>query len=61
MENQFVIGNSYTIEDIEKEGFKKVKQTSVVMFCRKDNVLLAFDIPKPQAPKIHKLLVITND
>ena len=61
MENQFTVGNSYKIEEIENAGFVKTRQTTVVVFYRKDRVLMAFDIPKPLAPKKHKLLSVCTD
>ncbi len=61
MENQFTVGNSYSIKELENNGFSKTKQTTIIVFYRKDNVLLALDIPKPLDPKVHKLLAITED
>lgn len=61
MENQFIVGKAYSIEDIEKQGFSKTRQTSVLLFYRKNDVLLVFDIPKPLAPKLFKLIAIHND
>ena len=61
METQFIVGNSYTINEIEDNGFIKAKQTSLVLFYRKAKVLLAFNIPKPLAPKIYKLISYIND
>ena len=56
METQFIVGNTYSIKEIEENGFIKAKQTSLVLFYRRDKVLLAFNIPKPLDPKIYKLM-----
>jgi len=61
MENQFIAGNTYTKEEIESKGYTLTKQTTILVFYRKDNDLLAFDKPKPLKPNIYKLISISKD
>ena len=61
MDTQFIVGNSYTKKEIEEHGFRNTKVTSLVMFYRKDKILLAFYIPKPLQPKLYKLISINSD
>jgi len=61
MKTDFVVGNSYSQEEIEENGFINTKTTSVVMFFKKGNVLLCFNIPKPLDPKLYKLISISED
>ncbi|MEI6821538.1 MAG: hypothetical protein WCL51_06360 [Bacteroidota bacterium] len=61
MKTEFVVGNSYSREDIEENGFINTKTTSVIMFYRKENILMCFNIPKPLEPKLYKLISISED
>ena len=61
MENNFVEGNIYTIEEIEKAGFKLAKQIINLIFFKNGDILLAFDFPKPTVPDQYKLNYIGID
>ena len=61
MENQFIVGNIYTKEEIENSGFNNTRLTSIVVFYRKDKTLMSFDKPKPLKPNAYKLLAIQAD
>ena len=61
MEDQFTTGNVYTKEEIESKGYTNTKQTSILVFYRKDKTLLAFDKPKPITPNSFKLISINKD
>ena len=58
MENNFTIGNSYTIKEIQDDGFINIKVTSFVMFYRKDDTFMTFSIPKSGKIKRYKLISI---
>ena len=61
MKTNFIVGNSYSKEEIEENDFINTKTTSVVMFYRKENILMCFNIPKPLDPKLYKLISISED
>ena len=61
MENEFIAGNCYTIEEIEKAGFRLVRQIINLIFFRNGDVLLAFDFPKPTVPDQYTLNYIGID
>ena len=61
MENHFIAGNTYTKEEIESKGYTLTKQTTILVFYRKDDDLLAFDVPKPLKPNSYKLISISKD
>ncbi len=61
MKTDFVVGNSYSKEEIEEGNYVKTKQSSLYYFYRKDNVLLIFDHPKPKIPNQYKLISIFVD
>ena len=61
MKTNFIVGNSYSKEEIEENDFINTKTTSVVMFYRKENILMCFNIPKPLDPKLYKLISKSED
>jgi len=61
MVTKFIVGNSYSKEEIEEDGFIKTKQSSLYYFYRKDNILMIFDHPKPKIPNQYKLKSIFVD
>ena len=61
MENHFIAGNTYTQEEIENKGYTKTKQTTILIFYRKDDKLMAFDVPRPKTPNSYKLISISKD
>ncbi len=61
MENNFVEGNNYTIEEIENAGFRLAKEIINLIFFRKGDFILAFDIPKPTVPDQYTLNYIGID
>jgi len=61
MKTDFIVGNSYSKEEIEEDGFINTKTTTIVIFYRKEDMLLCFSIPKPLEPKMYKLISINED
>ncbi len=61
METKFIAGKIYTQDEIEQNGFILTKTTTIVKFYRKGKVLLAFGVPKPLEPKLHKLIYTCTD
>ena len=61
MNTQFIVGNSYSIDEIEGNGFINTKTTKLVLFYRKNKILLAFNLNKPSAPKTYQLISFICD
>jgi len=61
MENILEIGQIYTAEDLEKCDCKFFKQTNVVIFCKKCDVLYVFDLRYYKEKKKYKLLSIIEE
>ncbi len=61
MDTEFIIGNFYSKEIIEQCGFIETKRTSLVVFFRKKETLMAFNVPKPKVPNVYKLISVNID
>ena len=61
MENVLETGKIYTAEDLGKCECKFIKQTNVLIFCKKCDILYVFDLRYYKEKKKYKLLSIIEE
>lgn len=57
---ELVIGNSYSKEELNNQGFTYVKETTITLFYRKADILYIFDA-KTDKRKKHKFKCFIED
>lgn len=60
MKTQLIVGNSYSLKEIEETGYTNTKVTSVNIVYKKLKTYMTFSIPKPNEPRKYKLISISN-
>ena len=58
---ELLIGNCYTKAEIEGNGLKYVKATSITMFYRKEEMLYVFEAKCKESDSKYKLTTIIKD
>ena len=60
MKTPLIVGNSYSLKEIEETGYINTKVTSVNLVYKKLKTFMTFSIPKPNEPRKYKLVSISN-
>ena len=61
METKFIIGNSYSLKEVEFNGFINKCIKPRTMFYKKDNILMTFSTSQPLDKNNIKLISICSD
>ncbi len=56
----FIKGKFYSKEELNKQGYKYIKETTITLFYRKECFLYIFDA-KPNKKNLHKFLSFIED